>query len=81
MMHERPEVCCDRCDGEGAILPMAAFQSSDCPDCNGTGYRPATDDEWSDMSADAYSDMCEGEPPLSLDEQHRRNWQIKQGLK
>lgn len=52
-----------------------------CPKCWGTGDRPMTDEEWSDWSADRFSDQCEGEPPVSLDEQHASAWKLKQELR
>ncbi len=33
--------------------------------------RPMTQDEIDDAAADAFSDMCEGEPPISAAERHQ----------
>lgn len=83
MDDERPEVECDSCSGEGFLQSAAPFprMGPDCPDCNGTGYRPTTDDELNDMAEAAWERAQEGEPPLSLDEQHRMAWEEKRRLR
>lgn len=74
MIDERPEIECPDCDGNGWLPKRWGFNSrvqlteETCEYCDGTGWRRVTDDEWNDMSADAYSDMCESEPPMSAAE-------------
>ena len=69
MIDERPEIECPECDGYGFIPPLVRMgETTECEHCAGTGWRQPTDDEWNDMSADAYSDMCESEPPMSAAE-------------
>ena len=41
----------------------------ECEACHGKGWREMTDDERDTASENAFSDMCEGEPPLSFAEQ------------
>lgn len=79
---ERPLIECDACEGTGDCWnnnDPTSGQRCDCPTCNGTGERPVTDDEWNDLSEAAYERSLEGEPPMSLDEQHQRAWAIKHG--
>lgn len=86
MTQNRPEIECPTCNGNGWRMARWGFNrrvqlsEEDCRECNATGWRPMTDEEWNDWSADRYSDMCEGEPPLSLDEQHALAWKQKQEL-
>jgi hypothetical protein len=47
----------------------------------GQGWREATEEEANDMAADAFSDMCEGEPPLTAQERYEAAWKQKQELK
>ena len=76
-MGERPEIECRDCNGNGWRPRRWSFNSrvqlteETCEHCHGYGWRLATDDEWNDLSEDAYSDMCEGEPPLSVDERRQ----------
>lgn len=81
-----PDIQCKRCDGNGWVEVrrhgiLRGLHQEDCPDCHGHGWRPMTQDEIDDAAADAFSDMCEGEPPMSLDEQHHLAWQQKQDLR
>ena len=65
------EIECTDCDGEGRIWNNAdptSGQYVDCDACHGDGWREPTQEELNDMAADAFSDMCEGEPPLSFAE-------------
>lgn len=39
--------------------------------------RPMTQDEIDDAASDAFSDMCEGEPPLSMQERHEAAYREK----
>jgi len=81
-----PDVECTRCDGNGWIPRRWAFNSrvqlseEDCPDCCGHGWRPMTQDEIDDAAADAFSDMCEGEPPVTMAEQYQRAAEEKRRL-
>lgn len=71
-----PDIECKRCDGNGWIeqrnprLGRGVYQE-DCPDCHGHGWRPMTQDEMDDAAADAFSDMCEGEPPVTMQERYQ----------
>ena len=71
------DIECKRCDGNGWIPRRWGFNSrvqlteEDCPDCCGHGSRPMTQDEIDDAAADAFSDMCEGEPPIPMAERHQ----------
>lgn len=75
-MSDPREIECPDCDGEG--YPTASGPR--CPACKGTGWRDETDDEANDRAADAYSDMCESEPPLTMRERQMMDWQQKQEL-
>lgn len=82
-MNELPDIQCDACDGEGVIWnnnDASSGQGVQCEECKGEGWREATQDELNDMAADAYSDMCESEPPLSMDERRLMDWHQKQEL-
>jgi DnaJ-class molecular chaperone len=75
------EIECRECDGYGwATRREPTNIDGDCPACNGTGWRAPTEDEINDRAADAYSDMCENEPPLSAQERHEVAWREKQEL-
>lgn len=71
------DIECKRCDGNGWIPRRWGFNSrvqlteEDCPDCCGHGWRPMTQDEIDDAAADAFSDMCEGAPPIPMAERHQ----------
>lgn len=81
-MPDTPEIECPDCDGNGFIPPhkrMSEF--ADCAACNGAGWRPMTDEERDNAAADAFSDMCEGEPPITMDERHAMAWREKQGVR
>ena len=65
------QIECRDCDGEGVIWNNAdptSGQSVACEACKGEGWREPTDEESADIAADAWSDMCEGEPPVSFAE-------------
>ena len=68
------EIECRDCDGNGERLLNWTFQNrrhrtvEQCPACNGHGWRAPTDDESAEIAENAFSDMCEGEPPLSFAE-------------
>ena len=56
-MTDRPEIKCPACDGWGSATvkspsDMMTFRQPDhpCLDCNATGWREMTDDEWSDWN-------------------------------
>lgn len=82
-----PDVECTTCNGNGEVCGVNPNRRSrfvgmddlspydftvECADCAGHGWRPMTQDEMDDAAADAFSDMCEGEPPVSMDEMHQR---------
>ena len=63
------EIECPDCDGKGQVdRQHLRPQLIDCDACDGKGWREPTQEELNDMAADAFSDMCEGEPPLSFAE-------------
>src|SRR3546814_17484518 len=68
MMDETPETECRQCDGQGFIRTNEWPFGPTCPACNGMGYRPMTEDEEADAAEEQHSLMCEGEPPLSMQE-------------
>lgn len=93
-MSDHPEIECPTCNGEGET--EAVFQNScdsivaespsdpvmdECEDCAGKGWRPMTDDELADAAERQAEDAASGEPPVSLDEQHRAAWALKQELR
>jgi len=63
---------CPDCNGEGFVRVNQWPYGPTCPFCSGAGWREMTQDEADDAAADAFSDMCEGEPPVGLIERH---WQ------
>ncbi|EQB06204.1 hypothetical protein [Sphingobium baderi] len=88
------EIECPQCGGEGewehphlSTPPGITAECPpdpvmvDCEDCDGKGWRPMTDDELAEAAADAFSDMCEGEPPVTMDEQHSAAFQQKMELR
>lgn len=79
------EIECARCEGNGFLpVPRPWGESDteeDCPDCNGRGWRQPAQEERDDAAADAFSDMCESEPPMSADERHQIAWKQKQELR
>ncbi len=81
MFDETPEIECPACDGYGFIPPQARMGSTeDCDECEGSGFRPMTQDEINDTAEAAYErDLSE--PPVSLDEQHRAAWDEKRRLR
>lgn len=86
MLHIDNDVECVQCGGEGWTLKRdtrlgLGLYETDCEACNGHGWRPMTQDEIDDAAGDAFSDMCEGEPPLSADERHQMAWKQKQELR
>lgn len=78
--------CCD-CAGNGQLMVenpnplMRGWHNMVCEACNGAGWRQPTDDEIDAMSENAFSDMCEGEPPITMQERHEAAWKQKQGLR
>lgn len=92
---DEPEIECPDCEGEGetehpflegsythshAINPPSSVMIT-CEACNGKGWRPMTDDEIDDAAADAFSDMCCSEPPITMQERHEAAWKQKMELK
>ena len=94
-MNDRPEIECPTCNGEGEVehphlvgrYPSIVDECPpdplmiDCEDCGGTSYRLMTDDELADAAERQAEDAANGEPPVSLDEQHRAAWAQKQDLR
>lgn len=78
------EIECPDCDGTGDIWnnnDPTSGQRVDCDECKGTGWRAPTDEERDDMAANAFSDMCEGEPPITAQERHEAAWKQKRALR
>lgn len=77
-----PDIECTACHGDGHILKRAPrlgrglFEIT-CEECLGHGWRPMTQDEIDDAAADAFSDMCEGEPPISAQERYEAAYREK----
>ena len=91
-----PDIECPRCNGHGEVCGVNPNRRSrfvgrddlspddftvDCPECHGAGWRPMTQDEIDDAAADAFSDMFEGEPPMSMQEAYEAAFQQKQELR
>lgn len=82
-MSDASEIECPDCGGHGHILKRdlrlgPGMHEMTCEACNGHGWRAMTQDEIDDAAADAFSDMCEGEPPISMREAHEAAWQQHQ---
>ncbi|GLI99164.1 hypothetical protein [Sphingobium sp. BS19] len=90
-----PDRECDACNGHGEVCGVNPNHRSrfvgyddlspgdftvECQACAGTGYVPMTQEEIDDAAADAFSDMCEGEPPMTMNERHQLAWAQKQEL-
>lgn len=73
------EIECSECGGTGTVMP--ARELFDCEACDGVGWREMTPDEEADYAEQQEQERIHGEPPISLDEQHRAAWQQKQGLR
>lgn len=84
-MMDAPEIECANCEGVGLVdVDRGYGQVPDtdiCPDCKGEGWRAMTSEEIDDAAANAFSDMCEGEPPISMDEHHAAAWKQKMELR
>lgn len=81
-----PDIECTACHGDGHILKRAprlgrGLYEITCEECLGHGWRPMTQDEIDDAAADAFSDMCEGEPPISAQERYEAAYREKQGAR
>lgn len=79
---------CLTCHGEGCIGPMDQPQSPLwataplCTDCNGSGECDCgLCHSCTTAAENAFSDMCEGEPPISAAERHQMAWRQKQELR
>jgi len=81
-----PEIECPDCDGNGWVLMRlprvgGGLHEVNCPACYGRGWRDRTPDE----EADAAEAQCDarnnGEPPITMDEQHAAAWAQKQELR
>ena len=76
MFDYHQEIECHECEGEGVIWNNAdptSGQSVICDECNGVGWRLETEEEANDRASDAFSDMCESEPPVSFQERCELN--------
>ena len=72
---------CLTCDGEGQI-GLTAYGPQDCPDCLGAGECDCGLCESCISAAEnAWSDLCESEPPLSMDERHQMAWREKEEIR
>lgn len=83
-MDMNDEIECLTCDGEGNIWNNAdptSGQRHDCEDCKGTGWRLPTQDEYDSLAEAAYDRSLEGEPSMSMQERHERDWKQKQELR
>ncbi len=78
-MGEIPEIECPDCWGNGVKVLVGKLSDETCPACDGQGWRPMTDDEL-DAAAEKQAEDRMSEPPMSLDEQHRRDWEKHQEL-
>lgn len=91
-----PDVECPACHGHGEVCGVnpnrrSRFVSNDdlspddftveCAECCGTGWRPMTQDEIDNAAEAAFSDLCEGEPPLTMDERHAAAFREKMGAR
>lgn len=81
-----PDVECTDCDGNGFTMKRQprlgrGLYEVDCETCCGHGWRPMTQDEMDDAAADAFSDMCEGEPPISAQERYEAAARQKRELR
>lgn len=82
MIIDPTTVECPACGGYGFLPPAHRMGSTeDCPDCEGSGFRPMTQDEINDAAADAWSELCSGEPPITMQERHEAAWRQKQELR
>lgn len=75
-----PEIECAECWGNGVEVTPSGLTDTTCPACDGEGWRPMNDDEL-DRAAEEQAERHMSEPPMSLDEQHRRAWEQKQELR
>lgn len=91
-----PDIECPRCNGTGEVCGVTPSRRSrfvgmddlspddytvECPDCCGHGWRPMSDEEMDQAAEDAFSDMSEGEPPVTAQERYERAWKEKQELR
>ena len=90
------DIECTRCEGSGEVCGVTPSRRSHfvgyddlspddytdkCSDCDGTGWRPMTEDEEADAAEAAEQDRIHGEPPVTLAEQHRAAWDQKRSLR
>lgn len=81
---------CIECGGDGQVEKPEPLEVQyggpyeveyiDCPHCCGEGECECRDCV-DTASENAFSDMCESEPPLSIDERHQMAWREKQELR
>jgi DnaJ-class molecular chaperone len=77
-MYATHATCLD-CDGEGSVVSGEGWEMR-CPHCNGSG-ECGCDECVNTASENAFSDMCESEPPLSADERHQMAWREREELR
>ncbi len=78
------EIECPECEGEGRFWNNAdptSGQSVDCDACNGHGWREMTEEEANDAAANAWSDLCESEPPITMQERYEAAAKQKRELR
>lgn len=71
---------CPECCGNGQTIGPNGGEDIICPLCQGEGWRETTQDELDDMAADAFSDMCESEPPITMQEKYEQAARQKREL-
>lgn len=74
------DVECSTCAGTGEIYNSHECMK-DCPACSGRGWRPMTADEIEAAAEAAFSDGCEGEPPVSAQERYEAAVRQRQALR
>ena len=91
-----PDIECPTCNGHGEVCGVNPNRRSrfvgmddlspddftvECADCCGHGWRPMTQDEMDDAAEAAWDRAQEGEPPVTMREQHEAAWKQKQELR
>lgn len=71
-----PEIECPACDGWGVHPALSTI----CTACNGDGWRPMNDGEI-EAAAERQAEEAQFRSDMTLDEQHLRAWEQKQGLR
>ncbi len=80
-MSANPEIECPDCQGHGwRLMPGTLDDAAHCAECHGEGWRPMTESEL-DAAAEKQAEDAMSEPPVTMDELHRRAWEQKQELR